>query len=220
MASAFYTRSLRVFLRHFTRILLTRCARFLLDPPPRFFTAFLTRFLNAFSLPRLLQRAIYLQTHKDTPAAEEALCATEIHRKKPRRSPRVNGAENANDGKKAPARHQDGADQHPRCTSRPKHPGDRTGRTRDIEFSEGIGKCRGGRPDRLFAASLATSTTPRARPESWALGRASTVPPPASLTTARRHPLVALSSRAERLAPPPRSRWSGKRPWTDDEVLL
>ena len=39
-------------------------------------------------------------------------------------------------------------------------------------------------------------------------------------TNAARHPLVALSSRTERLAPPPRSRWSSKRPWADDEVLL
>ena len=34
------------------------------------------------------------------------------------------------------------------------------------EFSEGIEKCRGGDSDRLFVSSLATSTTPRARPES------------------------------------------------------
>ena len=58
--------------------------------------------------------------------------------KKPRRSPRASGAENANDGK-APTRHHDGTDQHPRCTSRPNPPGDRTGRTRDVEFSDGIG---------------------------------------------------------------------------------
>ena len=57
--------------------------------------------------------------------------------KKPKRSPRAGGAENANDGK-APARHQDGADQHPRCAPRPKPPEDRTGRTWDVEFSEGI----------------------------------------------------------------------------------
>ena len=49
--------------------------------------------------------------------------------KKPKRSPRAGGAENANDGKapKAPERHQDGTDQHPRCVPRPKPPGDRTG---------------------------------------------------------------------------------------------
>ena len=45
------------------------------------------------------------------------------------------------------------------------------------------------------------------------------VPPPASLS-ARRHPLVTLPSRTERLEPPPRSRWSGKPPWTDYEVLF
>ena len=118
--------------------------------------------------------------------------------KKPKRSPRAGGAENANDGK-APARPQDGTDQHPRCAPRPKPPRDRTGRTRDVEFIEGIDKCRGGDPDGLFASSLATSTTARARPESWASGRASTVPSPASLS-ARRNPVVALSPRTERLA--------------------
>ena len=40
------------------------------------------------------------------------------------------------------------------------------GRTRGVEFSEGIGKCRTGDPDCLFASSPATSTTPRARSES------------------------------------------------------
>ena len=78
----------------------------------------------------------------------------------PQQRPRASGAETANDGK-APERHQDGTDQHPRCTSRPKPPGDRTGRTWDVEDSEGIDKYRGGLPDRLFAASLATSTSPR-----------------------------------------------------------
>ena len=76
--------------------------------------------------------------------------ATEIlhhHRikKEPKRSPRAGVAENANDGK-APARHQDGTDQHPSCAPRPKPPGDCTGRTRDVGFIEGIGnlgKCRG-----------------------------------------------------------------------------
>ena len=91
--------------------------------------------------------------------------------RKCRMSPRASGAENAIDGK-APARHQDGTDQHPRCTSRSKPPGDRTGRTRDVEFSEGIYKYRDGHPDRLFAESPATSTTPRARPDSFTLGRA------------------------------------------------
>ena len=78
---------------------------------------------------------------------------------KPQTSPRAGGAENANDGK-APARHQDGTDQRPRCVPRPIHPGDRTGRTRGVEFSEGIGKCCTGDPDCLFASSPATSTTP------------------------------------------------------------
>ena len=73
------------------------------------------------------------------------------------------------------------------------------GRTRGVEFIEGIDKCRGGDPDGLFASSLATGTTARARPESWASGRASTVPSPASLS-ARRNPVVALSPRTERLA--------------------
>ena len=41
--------------------------------------------------------------------------------KKPQRSPRAGGAEDANDGK-APARHQDGTDQHPRCVPRPNRP--------------------------------------------------------------------------------------------------
>ena len=94
---------------------------------------------------------------------------------------------------------QNGADQHPRCAPRPKPPKDRTGRTRGVEFIEGIDKCRGGDPDGLFASSLATGTTARARPESWASGRASTVPSPASLS-ARRNPVVALSPRTERLA--------------------
>ena len=71
-------------------------------------------------------------------------------RHEPRRSPRASGAENANDGK-APSRHQDGTDQHPRSASRPKPPGHRTGRTRDVVFSESIDKCRGEHPDRLFA---------------------------------------------------------------------
>ena len=57
--------------------------------------------------------------------------------KKPKKSPRAGGAENANDGK-APACHQDGTDQHPRCAPRPKSSKDRTGRTRDVEFIEGI----------------------------------------------------------------------------------
>ena len=82
---------------------------------------------------------------------------------------------------------------------RPKSSRDRTGRTRDVEFIEGIDKCRGGDPDGLFASSLATSTTARARPESWVSGRASTVPSPASLS-ARRNPVVAFSPRTERLA--------------------
>ena len=112
------------------------------------------------------QRALDLQYHpQGHPDRGGGALRDRNPPKKPRRSPRASGAENANDGK-APARHQDGTDQHPRCTSRPKPPGDRTGRTRDVEFSEGIDKCRGGHPDRLFAASLATSTTPRARPES------------------------------------------------------
>ena len=51
----------------------------------------------------------------------------------------------------------------------------------------------------LHRSSLATSTTARARPESWASGRASTVPSPASLS-ARRNPVVTLSPRTERLA--------------------
>ena len=125
-------------------------------------------------------------------------CARPKSTEKAQRSPRAGGAENANDGK-APARHQDGTDQHPRCAPRPKPSRDRTGRTRDVEFIEGIDKCRGGDPDGLFASSLATSTTARARPESWASGRASTVPSPASLS-ARRNPVVALSPRTERLA--------------------
>ena len=118
--------------------------------------------------------------------------------KKPKRSPRAGGAENANDGK-APARHRDGTDQHPRCAPRPKPPRYRTGRTWDVEFIEGIDKCRGGDLDGLFASSLATSRTARARPESWVSGRASTVPSPASLS-ARRNPVVAFAPRTERLA--------------------
>ena len=80
-------------------------------------------------------------------------------KKPPKRSPQADRAENANDGK-APARHFDGTDQHPRCAPRLKPPGERT------EFSEGIDQCHGSDPDRLLASSLATSTTPRARHES------------------------------------------------------
>ena len=116
----------------------------------------------------LLHNAPYTPstTLKDTSSAEVVLCATKIHRKspqKPKGAPRAGGAENANDGK-APARHRDGADQHPRCAPRPKPSRYRTGRTRDVEFIEGTDKCRGGDPDGLFASSLATSTTARARP--------------------------------------------------------
>ena len=125
-------------------------------------------------------------------------CARPKSAEKAQRSPRAGAAENANDGK-ALARHRDGTDQHPRCAPRPKPPRYRTGRTRDVEFIEGIDKCRGGDPDGLFASSLATSTTARARPESWVSGRASTVPSPASLS-ARRNPVVALSPRTGRLA--------------------
>ena len=52
-------------------------------------------------------------------------------------------------------------------------------------------------------------TPRRARPGNLASGRASTVLPPAcppASLSARRHPLVALSSRTWRLSPPPRSR--------------
>ena len=61
-------------------------------------------------------------------------------------------------------------------------------------------------------------TTPRARPGSLASGRASTVPPPASLT-ARRHPLVALYHLEQRGWHHLLDRGWSDKPWADDEVL-
>ena len=84
-----------------------------------------------------------------------------------------------------------------------------------ILLLEGIDECCEGDPGGLFASSLATSTTPRARPESWASGRARTVLP-TGLAQRVSPPLVALSPRTVRLthhllAPGARHTALGKR---------
>ena len=68
------------------------------------------------------QRALDLQYHpQGHPDRRGGALRNRNPPKKPRRSPRASGAENANDGK-APARHQDGTNQHPRCTSHVRNP--------------------------------------------------------------------------------------------------
>ena len=101
-----------------------------------------------------------------------------------------------------PARHQDGTDQHPRCgspspdTCRRPHriPGEHGTSSSVKALANAVPEI----PTVSPLPSLATSTTPRAQPGSWTSGRASTVSPLASLN-ARRHPLVALTPRTERL---------------------
>ena len=108
--------------------------------------------------------------HKDTPTAGVALRATEIHHLTHRKIPKGAPEPAAGPRTRTTARHRHVTKAEPTSTRaenlvRPP-PGDRTGRTRDVEFSEGTWKCRGGHPDRsLFASSLllATSTTPRVR---------------------------------------------------------
>ena len=101
---------------------------------------------NAVVLISFAQRALDLQYHHPQRHPDRGGCSVHDRNppKKPKRSPRAGGAKNANDGK-APARHQDGTDQHPRCAPRPKPSRHRTGtgRTRDVGFIEGIGNCRG-----------------------------------------------------------------------------
>ena len=102
----------------------------------------------------------------------------------------------------------------PCCAPRPKPPRDRTGRTRDVEFIEGIDKCRGGDPDGLFASSLATSTTARARPES----RVSVGPRKHGALTglaqrASQPSGGSLTSNREAGPPSPRPRWTVNHLW-------
>ena len=75
-----------------------------------------------------------------------ALYATEIHRKaqKEPQSQRGRERERRQGACTSPRRNQPAPALH---IPRPKPPGDFTGRTRDVEFSESIDKCRGGHPD-------------------------------------------------------------------------